>query len=436
MITVTCHQDVGYLPPADHTQIPVWLYGQQQNFHRNLATIGSPLIDPIRRLGVKISPTVFDFLTLALAVTAADTFVLRKNAADGWTREISLIVPLKEPEPWRAQKQRLEQTLHFLSGDIWNLDIIDGGPESPEPYDRRNGYKLLDLEGLDCVCLFSGGIDSTIGTIDLIHQGHNPLLVSHAYKGDKSRQHSVALGLRGQYSRFFGNAYPLSGGEPTEITMRTRSFNFFAFGLVGANAIADVNQLNTIDLYVSENGFISLNPPLATNRLGTLSTKTTHPYFLELLQAIFDNVGIQIAIRNPYQFKTKGEMIQDCASQDVLQSVISDTVSCSNWKRKRIQCGRCIPCLIRRAAIFAAGYPEQPDYLYSDLNNVFIEEAQRDDLFAVVSAISRLATTPINSWIMNSGPLPSDMTTRNAYGNVFLKGLQEVESYLRVKGIL
>lgn len=436
MTKVVVHPLVSHLPKAAPDHIPVQIYGLDGRARGDVAVVGHPLLDPLKRLGVRMSPKVFDFLTLALSVTAADTFVQRKLAADGWTREISLVVPLCEPEPWQAQKALLEETLHFLSGDIWTLELTEGGQAPPHPYRRRDRYRLIKIRGLDSVSLFSGGLDSAIGAIDLLQDGRRPLLVSHAYQGDRAHQISVAAQLSGIFFPFLLNANPISSDGARDITMRTRSFNFLAFGAIGAYAISIANRLDQVPLYIPENGFISLNAPLTPRRLGSLSTRTTHPHFLNSVQSIFDGIGIPAIIVNPYQFKTKGEMLKECADQDTLQAILSKTVSCSNWKRKKQQCGRCVPCLIRRAAIYAANLAEPPNYLYQNLKTVQSDEANRDDLFAMISAIKRRTSTSIERWIMNSGPLPSDVEIRRAYKQIFIRGLEEVEQYLKSEGIL
>jgi Queuosine biosynthesis protein QueC len=184
-----------------------------------------------------------------------------------------------------------------------------------------------------------------------------------------------------------------------------------------------------------ENGFISLNAPLTTRRIGSLSTRTTHPYFLGLIQEIFNEVGIECDIINPYQFQTKGEMLCSCRDQNILQLVFQNTVSCSHWKRKNKQCGRCVPCIIRRSALKKADFNEQQDtYIYDSLKKVLLETDKRDDLRALSIAIDQLTTRPIGSWILNSGPLPH--ADYNQYQHVFVNGLKEVEVYLQSEGVL
>lgn len=439
MTRVVVHHDYSKLPSLRKNVFPVQIYGIDGRLNGNIATIGNSAVDCIKRLGVELSPEAFDYLSFALAVTAADTFVQRRISADGWSREIKLEVSLYKTAPWIAQKDNIEKFLNFLSGDIWELKITGGGYPPPIPYSRRNHYHLLDLKGLDCVCLFSGGVDSTVGAIDLLANNRKPLLVSHSYTHDQSLQEAIFEQLKGRLSRFAINANPLppqSLKGITDISMRTRSFNFFALGVVGGTALAKLNKLKQVELFVPENGFISLNVPLTTRRIGSLSTKTTHPYYVQSVQALFDALNLGVVIINPYQFKTKGEMLQECVDQDTLRKVIQITVSCSNWKRKRKQCGRCVPCLIRRAALALTGFHQADAYLYGDLGSVLKDAKNRDDLFAIITAINKCDDKSVISWLLNSGPLPIDKENRDKYKKVFINGLNEVKDYLKKENLI
>ena len=434
MTTVVIHHDHAQLPLASDELIPVQIYGTGDPDRGDISVIGNPVINRVKRLGVEISPVVMDFMTLSLAVTAADSFVKREKAADGWTRHIKLQLPLCEPEPWLPLQTKIEDTLHFLSGDLWSLELQGGGYRPPTPYHRRDRFHLVKLQQLDSVCLFSGGLDSTIGAIDLITQGKKPLLVSHAYKGDKSHQDAIAAQLSGRHSRFSVNANPQSANHVTDTSMRTRSINFLAFAAVGCNAVSQVNEIETVDLFMPENGFISLNAPLTSRRIGSLSTRTTHPHFLTSVKDIFQKLGIKVNIINPFQFLTKGEMIESCRDQQLLQSIIANTVSCSHWKRKSKQCGYCVPCIIRRAGVAKSGLQEPHLYRYHDLQLVLYNQQARDDLFALSSAIGQLRHRPIGPWIMESGPLPPSEIDK--FKSVFTRGLQEVELFLRGENVL
>lgn len=434
MTHLVFHHDHRLLPPAGENLLPVQLYGLSGQGRGDVSIIGNPAIDRIKRLGVKIPAQVMDFLSIALAVTAADTFVQRESSEDGWTRQLSLRLPLHEPSRWIALKKELESALHFLSGDIWDFEFCTGGFAPPEPYSQHSRFHLIKLKEIDCVSLFSGGLDSAIGAIDLMTLGRAPLLVSHAYKGDKSRQDQIAERLNDRYSRFEINADPHHYQGVTDITMRTRSLNFLAFAAVGACAVQEVSQQKKVDLYVPENGFISLNAPLTPRRIGTLSTRTTHPYFIASIQQLFDAVGIPCQIINPYQFKTKGQMAHQCLNKQLLTEIVECTVSCSHWKRTNQQCGVCVPCIIRRASLHAGGINRDAGYTVQSLARVMNEIDRRDDLIALRIAIAQKSTLKIGAWIAKSGPLP--VATFNNFKQVFIEGLNEVENYLLSEGIV
>lgn len=317
---------------------------------------------------------------------------------------------------------------------MWDFEFLDGGHPSPVPYRRRDRFQLVRLRGLDSVCLFSGGLDSAIGAIDLLSQGRSPLLVSHAYKGDKTHQDQIAQALTGRYSHFKVNADPhLYTGE-TDITMRTRSLNFLAFAAVGACAVQAVSQQEEVDLFVPENGFISLNAPLTPRRIGTLSTRTTHPHFIDSVQRIFESAEIPCRIINPYQFMTKGQMVTACSNRKLLEDVVDSTVSCSHWKRSNQQCGICVPCIIRRAALSAGGISEDIGYSFDAVADVLHETDRRDDLLALRIAIAQKASRKPGPWIADSGPLPT--ADFHSFQKVFLDGLNEVEAFLKTEGVL
>ncbi|NTU50411.1 MAG: DNA-binding protein, partial [Desulfobulbaceae bacterium] len=96
MIQLVFHHDQLKLPLASDTVLPVLLYGLSRAEHSDQSEIGHPVVDRIKRMGVRVSPQVMDFLSIALAVTAADTFVRRDETADGWARKFVIKLPLVE----------------------------------------------------------------------------------------------------------------------------------------------------------------------------------------------------------------------------------------------------------------------------------------------------------------------------------------------------
>lgn len=86
-----------------------------------------------------------------MAVTAADTFVDKATADDGWARDLRLTIPIADPELWQRAVPLLEKALHFLSGDIWSITLLPDGPRQLRPQNR--GY-ITVMAGHDCVSLF------------------------------------------------------------------------------------------------------------------------------------------------------------------------------------------------------------------------------------------------------------------------------------------
>ncbi len=438
MTCLVCHHDEILLPRASTDNIPVLMYGPKPPRY-DATSIGGQVYDEVKKLGVNVPQNAIDFLTISMAVTAADTFVVRERTAqDGWARDIKLVIPIGDPARWRTAVPILEQALRFLSGDNWEIELLGGGPTSPTPRTRGN---LINMHEHNCVCLFSGGLDSAIGAIDLLANHERPLLVSHSYRGDKSRQNEVWEHLPISLSRFLANANPSCRAHryATDVSMRTRSINFLAYGIVVASAFDDLLVPQPVTLIVPENGLIALNAPLTPRRIGSLSTRTTHPHYLGLIQEVLDLVGLNVRITNPYRHKTKGEMLRECRDQTTLHAIMDRTVSCGKWKRTGVQCGRCVPCLVRRASYYAAGLLDGTRYGSDDLVAVMASEKHRDDLLAMVTACRKaFRATPeeMRNWVSMSGPLPIDPIERESHFSAFLRGMAEVHTYLDSWGLV
>jgi hypothetical protein len=424
------HIDRENVPDEPDGDVHVWLYGSSPPYE-HVGTVGARAYDAATRLSLQPSRAAMDFLSIAMAVTAADTFILRADEPDGWRRTFEMHLPLSEPERWRPLRAQLEATLRFLSSDLWHFEFTHGGKDPPPMNEIRGRNRVVNLSKVDCVMLFSGGLDSAIGALDLIAKGIRPLLVSHASKGDADKQDLVAGLLPNACERMSVNSYPTWAGADDD-SQRTRSFQFLALGALAAEAVAHYRRVPKADLFVCENGLIALNPPLTPRRMGSHSTRTAHPHFLGSVQALLDGAGIPIAVSNPYRYHTKGEMAAPHAAQSAFSKFAAETVSCGKWKRRNQQCGRCVPCLIRRASLYAAGVPDGTDYQYPDLQAVMTDEGGRDDLIAVQAALIRGGDAERH--VMNAGPLPTDTADRKAYIDVAERGMDELRHYLASEG--
>lgn len=414
----------------------VRLYGTARGI-KGAGYIGNVLLDRVKRLGVPTSKQAFDILTISMAVTAADTFFKREEFSDNnWARDFELHVPVVQHEVWSKVGHQLEQILHFLTGDRWCLNFLPDGPNKPNVEGSRL-KKILDLNKVDSVCLYSGGLDSWLGVKQLIKEAKYPALVSHSYPKDSSRQKLLYKGFNQKLQWFEANASPFQFGGGNDTSMRSRSFNFLAMGAVVADAAGKLNDIEKIPLYIPENGFIALNAPLTPRRLGTHSTRTAHPNYLTKMQQLFDEVGIRAQITNPFNAMTKGEMLVQAKLSGIEQMEASETVSCGKWKRKTQQCGRCVPCLIRRASFHKASIKDESSYADDDIakNYSEIDGKKRDDLMAVLRAVKPTTSNLLHRRALKSGPLPSTEQDRKEWLSVHERGLVELTNYLSAEGL-
>lgn len=394
----------------------------------NISFISNDWLRELKRANIAPSNLVWDFVTIALSVAASDLSCEREKSEDGWTRQIELKVYLCNPESWRTQYELLEKAFRFLTGDIWKFEFVNNGVQAP------NSIIPLEIDA-DCVSLLSGGMDSLIGAIDLITDGLKPCFVSQEAKGDVEKQIAFTSQLAPSQQHFrWKNPISLNGRN--ESSTRGRSIIFLGYALLAANTLSKW-RTSTVDIYVPENGFISLNIALNSGRLGSLSTKTTHPVFLGLIQDIWNNLGINAKIVTPYQFKTKGEMLQECKNQDLVQSLVCNTTSCGKYlTHGRTHCGRCVPCMVRRAAFLKAGMEDSTIYKYRDLsNNGFSKTQGPNDVNAVASAYVKYQNKGIERII--GGSLSFSATdTRHKYVGVVERGLTELGKLLEEQEVL
>lgn len=393
-----------------------------------VSSAGTGLLRDFNSAGLSPSTTSWDFLTFALSVSSADLSLHRDGTADGWTRMIELEVALCNPEPFNAIASTLTEMLRMLTGDFWTLTFVSGG----EPVPRSTAPKRFDA---DCVSLLSGGVDSLVGAIDLWKRGRKPLYVSQIAKGDSDTQVSYARRLGGGERHFQWN-HNIRVAHTTERSTRARSIVFFAFAALASSELA--NQLErTIELFVPENGFISLNVPLNAGRAGSLSTKTTHPVFLSQLQKVFDDLGIPAKLVRPYAFMTKGELVEDCADRDLLKELIGKSTSCGRFGYYNYtHCGRCVPCLVRRASFIAGGLPDTTlkPYKFGNLQTSG-RRTGANDIGAVAAAILKVETQGIRS-LMGAQLSFASAADRVAYERVVGRGIEELGVLLRQHSVL
>lgn len=378
----------------------------------------------------------FDLLNLGLCVYTIDQIISRSRYGyQGWSRHLKIYIPVNDVLIWNNVKDELETLLSFLSGDKWEFYFR-------QVKEIRNiTYPLqTNTQNFDTVSLFSGGLDSYIEAINLLEEKKKVVFVSHYKSGSESPTQTELyneLELRYGNSAFTKYKFWVQPNQKhkevfKEDTSRARSFLFLTLGLAIANSLGD-----DVKFIVPENGLISLNIPLTGTRLSSHSTRTTHPFYLDIFKKILKKIGINNPMSNPFQFFTKGEMMVNCNNPIFLKSTYGKTLSCSHPDNSRftkgqkpgIHCGYCVPCIIRRASEQKFNASETQ---YAPKNIDVLKKSGRD-IRAFKLAIERKSDYKKHKLVLEllkSGPLPFDNKKElDDYIGVYERGMEEVSNY-------
>lgn len=399
------------------------------------------LLDRLFKLGARPCEAAVDLMIVATAVYAADTGVSRERYADdGWTRMMDLSVPVADPELWQRQGDHLSRMLQFLTGDHWSFTFRHR-PSEFQSFTKQT--EEMDLTDFTQVSLFSGGLDSLIGAIDLLALGQRPLLVSHYWDGEaSSAQRQLLKELKERHADAFESVRAYIGFRKSDFAeagsdnnQRARSFLFYSLAVVAADSVASTNKV-----LIPENGLIALNVPMDAHRLGSLSTRTAHPHFIRSMSELVKALGIDVTLENPYRFKTKGEMARECGDRDLLADLAPASMSCSHPAQARFErappqhCGRCVPCLIRRASI-ATGLngPDPTQYFLDNLKAGTLDSKSADgkNIRSFMFAAENLRQNPGRTRFLVQKPGPLVRDDLDAYVDVYQRGMAEVSSILK-----
>ena len=392
--------------------------------------------------------TARDLINLGISVYTADVRVSRGFGDDKWQREFTLHLPVSNVSKWNRAKKVLVDLLAFLTGDLWDIEFREAATVS------RTAMLTSDCK-FDAVCLFSGGLDSLVGAIDRLKEGQKLALVGHRGAGlTNTFQDRTLIELRKHYDASFvplmfriqpakrvrkkrGNAEAEVASEPEsdEKSMRARSILFFSLGIAITETLGE-----GLTLSAAENGLISLNVPLTMARQGSLSTRTTHPYVIDSLRHLLKALGMTTNIEMPYRFQTKGEMMKQCTDQIALAATTPLTMSCSHPEVGRWQgkpgnhCGYCVPCIIRRAATFAAKVRDAK-YVIDPRKDPPPYTTQRGrDLRAFEIAIERYfeeSRQDSFASVISTGPIAAEDVPR--FVDTYRNGMEEVAKFVGIK---
>lgn len=328
-----------------------------ESSHRNAIVATSA----IEKACGPLPPVPLDLIDIAAGIYLTDIAIPR-GRNEQFVRSIKLHIPVREPARWDAARPQLEALLYLLTGDRFAVRFHQRHGEASCVQSRRQ----VEPGDFDCVCLLSGGLDSLAAAVGLLRSGRKPLLLSHASGNPtvaRAQAASVASLRRawGQvghltvhvHPRTTPAALPFPQPERREPTRRSRSLLFMSLAAVVAAS------LGSIEVYMGENGVLTAAVPLSPGRAGALSTRTTHPAVLNSFNSIVQSVGMSVRVINPFVYQTKAELLLHVLRPSLRVEEIQRTVSCWMVGRRHRQCGGCVPCLLRRLSMLAAGLPDE-----------------------------------------------------------------------------
>ena len=315
-----------------------------------------------------LPPRLLDLLEIACYVFAADRYALRGTADaleyHSWSRDFEFFIRVRDAAFWNNSevKSKLADLLQFMTGDKSYSFTFKGGHDTPQVdlFDNSD----FELSGKDPteIVLFSGGLDSLAGTFGLLKcKSERVCLVSH-----RSGQPETAKTQEGLYEalnsqfpnriKYYRFNSGLTGKHAKEETQRTRSFLFSSV----AFALAHAHKQDHFCIY--ENGVTSMNLPRREDLKNARASRTTHPKTIALLQQFFSEIdNREVAIRTPFFWKTKTEVVQELKNLGG-DKLLTSSVSCSRTFQRfdtGTHCGMCYQCIDRRFAVYASSLDDQ-----------------------------------------------------------------------------
>jgi hypothetical protein len=346
----------------------------------------APVLSPRYRLddtnllsmyGINIPLIVADLLDIAASIMWADRQSKRPKAQGkfreqrGWARAFDIKLGVRCYDVWRDPtiKNTLEQILFWLTEDTWQLQF-EYQPARRLSDIQHPLFASPDSDAL--VVLYSGGLDSLAGAIELLHTHpqNMVILISVApprLRGILNRQYALLQHYFGSQRvklslMPFHLIHENASRKDQEDTQRTRGFLYFVCGL--AQAVV----FNAHRILMCENGIGILNLPLNKRQLGTQNTRSVHPQTIVALSHLLSLLDLpSIQYEAPFLSKTKGTLctvLKDTA----FQHLCSLTISCDSFaiRRRKLEatdgewhCGLCTSCLLRRQSLFAAQLQEE-----------------------------------------------------------------------------
>ncbi len=357
-------------------------------------------------------------------------------------RSFSFHINVRDYDFWMQQdiKELLEQLLLSMSRDDnyrFSFYKMQPGALGKRPVWNPHNEEYQ-------ITLFSGGLDSVAGLIELLESTNKKIiLVSHqaglpeiALRQDKL--FSIISNLypgRCSHFRFQCNIPDIDYDDKN---IGTRGFLYCSSAFI-LSSIYNQNHL-----YVYENGISSLGFDQVYSSALISAGRQSHPKTLGLLAKLFSRISEkEFHIEQPFLFSTKADVISVLKKYDRLE-LFKQTVSCCNLMDRdpgSTHCGSCAPCIERILAVLASGIHmyDLPEFYKTYFPESFPEESGiRSALVMLLESAHLLARQDINAFykahrdelmqlkqFVNVGPLYKMF--KEVY-NLHARYIQDIES--------
>jgi 7-cyano-7-deazaguanine synthase in queuosine biosynthesis len=367
--------------------------------------------DPARNVNLKLPKFVdqvvhlpsriLDLLEIASYVFAADRCATRgpRDAVEfhAWPRLMHFVIRVRDAGFWNQPqvKDKLASALLFMTGDHeYQFEFLAGHSTPPTSLFDRNEFKI-ESRGPMRVALFSGGLDSLAGVLEILHSTQDDVcLISHqsGQPTTKRTQRKLVESLVRLYPRrvhHYSFECGLCNERAAEETQRTRAFLF------GSIAFSLAHGLSLDSFCAYENGVTSLNLLRRQDLQNARASRTTHPKTHALMSLFLSEVqGARVKVLNPFWQFTKTDVLKLLDSIGGRDLIGSD-VSCSKTFQRlecATHCGCCFQCIDRMIAAYASGLHQVDNCgIYS--KNILVDPIESPETKTTAVDYIRQATT-------------------------------------------
>jgi 7-cyano-7-deazaguanine synthase in queuosine biosynthesis len=323
--------------------------------HSTVSWLG-PFETPERDL-LRVMAAILDVDRLSPRCPAGSKGIVRELY---WQRHIALRVSVENPARWTAASPAVQELLHFMTDDTWELSF-----DRAAPVPAQQVLFTEQREPAPEVALFSGGLDSGAGMCARAKRlGGRFVAVSACGNEVRGRAQVMALerlrdvGVQANWVKLRHQLRHVHRiRTDTEISQRSRGLLFLGMGA----AVASTLGLDRFHVY--ETGIGCLNLPISPAQVASQGTKAMHPFTLaatnDLLGMVLDRPVRAVV---PFFFYTKAGLCREVGP--ALGRLAELTMSCDEGEGHKPNamehCGLCTSCLFRRIALFAAAAGPDP----------------------------------------------------------------------------